>query len=186
MLRCVCVCWMILNWTELVLKSPQKKCLSACVIAHTLTVPCKWSMFLDMLFTGTSKYFRDVVSRMELCLCISIYLSLSLSLSPLSLSRKSFPFVKNCGIRLIIGRKSIRLTQRSFLLHTSTENARELSRSSQDSVHRKCEDKQEQNLSFSLNYFSNQSWAHKFGLNLICLPRCPKLLLSLGPTRALG
>ena len=39
------------------------------------------------------------------------YFSLSLSLS---LSRQSFPYIKNCGICLIIGRKSIKVTQSVF------------------------------------------------------------------------
>ena len=43
----------------------------------------------------------------------------SVYISPLSLSRKSFPFIKNCVTCLIRGRKSIRVTQ-SFLLVTTT------------------------------------------------------------------
>ena len=36
---------------------------------------------------------------------------------PLSLSRKSFPFIKNCGTPLIRGRKSITMVQINLLFH---------------------------------------------------------------------
>ena len=41
--------------------------------------------------------------------------SFSLSLSPLSLSRKSSPILKNCETRLMRERKSIRVTQNTFM-----------------------------------------------------------------------
>ena len=44
------------------------------------------------------------------CLSLSLFF-----LSPFSLSRKSFSIITNCGIHLIMERKSIRVTQYNFL-----------------------------------------------------------------------
>ena len=47
-------------------------------------------------------------------------LFLSLSLSPLSLSRKNFPFIKNCETCLIRGRKLIKVTQTFIMNNENT------------------------------------------------------------------